>query len=417
MSDLFRREAVEWNLHRLHGDVLVLPRVSHTVTLGFLIFFVLAATWWLTKSSYARKETVHGWLEPKEGVTRIYAEDSGVIKKVLVREGERVLKDQPLIIVNDDRFLANGELLETRLLTEYETQLSLLNEQLDRTTRIYQRRQLDIQGQIDAVEQDLILLNEQHRTLGERHEFAKEQVERQQTLQTKGFVSATDLESSIAHELALRNEKQALRRERINRLNAIDKLRVELELLPDQSANDILQLRTRLSDVVQKIAQLYGQRSYVIKSTRDGQVNNLQIHAGQQVYAGSKIPLFTLNPIDTDLSAHLLVPVRSAGFVETGQALDIRYDAFPYQKFGLYKGEIVSVSDTVLMPNEILNVPLSVQEPVFRVDAHLMQRRVRAYGKEFPLKPGMTLTADVRLADRTLLQWLLEPIYSMKGRL
>ena len=417
MSDLFRSQVVKRQTNRLHGDILILPRISHTVILGLLLLWLVIAVMWLTTSTYARKETIFGWLEPSEGVTKIYAKDTGVIKQVLVREGDTVLEEQPLIIVNGDRILADGETLENRLLDEYESQQSFLNEQLNHITNIYHRRQLDIDKQIITGKQDIILLEDQTKILQLRLNLAKEHVERHQNLRSRGFVSETDLENIIAQELALRNERQALMRELINRRNNIEQLHSELLLLPDQRSNEIMQLRTRLSDVAQKIAQLYGQRSYIVKATKQGQVNNLQVKIGQQVYGGSEIPLMTLIPNNSELSAHLLVPVRSAGFIEPGQALDIRYDSFPYQKFGLYRGEVVSISDTVLMPNELLNTPLRIDEPVFRILAYLQQHKVHAFGREFPLKPGTTLSADVRLDERTLLQWLLEPIYSMRGRL
>ena len=417
MSDLFRSQVVKRQTNRLHGDILILPRISHTVILGLLLLWLVIAVMWLTTSTYARKETIFGWLEPSEGVTKIYAKDTGVIKQVLVREGDTVLEEQPLIIVNGDRILADGETLENRLLNEYVSQQSFLNEQLNHITNIYHLRQLDIDKQIITGKQDIILLEDQTKILQLRLNLAKEHVERHQNLRSRGFVSETDLENIIAQELALRNERQALMRELINRRNNIEQLHSELLLLPDQRSNEIMQLRTRLSDVAQKIAQLYGQRSYIVKATKQGQVNNLQVKIGQQVYGGSEIPLMTLIPNNSELSAHLLVPVRSAGFIEPGQALDIRYDSFPYQKFGLYRGEVVSISDTVLMPNELLNTPLRIDEPVFRILAYLQQHKVHAFGREFLLKPGTTLSADVRLDERTLLQWLLEPIYSMRGRL
>lgn len=97
--------------------------------------------------------------------------------------------------------------------------------------------------------------------------------------------------------------------------------------------------------------------------------------------------------------------------------MDIRYDAFPYQKFGLYEGVVEGVAKTPLLPGELLNTPVHLQEPVYRVTARLSEQGVRAYGQAIPLKSGMTLTADVELAERRLWQWLLEPIFSLKGRL
>lgn len=418
MSDvLYRREALEHHTDRLHGDVLLLPRFSHSLLIIVLLLWCLAVIVWLVSSSYARKETVAGWLEPPNGVIRVYAEDTGIIKQVLVKEGDTVVADQPLIIVNGDRILADGDHLENRLLEEYENQRRLLTEQLTRTTSIYQSREQDIAQRIAAAGQDLQLLDEQLVTLNKRHDLIRTQVERYRTLRREGHVSSLEFDNATAQELGLRSDRQALLREQVKQRNLIQQLQTEQQLLPQENANTIDQLRARLSDIAQQVAQLHGQRAHIIKASRAGVVNNLQAREGQQAYSGTSIPLLTLIPVDTQLLIQLLIPVSSAGFIGSGQSLDIRYDAFPYQKFGLYRGEVVSISETILLPNELLTAPVAIQEPVYRVTATLSQPTVQAYGKDFPLKPGMTLSADVRLHERSLLQWLLEPIYSLKGRL
>ena len=417
MSNLFRSQAVKWQYNRLYGDVLILPRISHMAILGFLLLCMATVIWWLTTSTYARKETITGWLEPPKGVIKIYAGDTGIIKRVMIKEGEMVLKDQPLFIVSGDHFLENGSQLESRLLDGYKSQQRLLKEQLEFTVNLYQRHRLDVQRKISAIERDITVMDEQLHTLNARYELVKAQAGRQQALHEKGFVSETVIENTVGNELALQNEQQVLIRDKINRRNDVAQLRSELDSLPDQNANKIIQIRARMSEVAQNIAQLYGQSSYIIKAIKQGLVTNLQAQVGQKVYAGSGIPLMTIIPSGTGLSAHLLAPVRSAGFIEPGQEMDIRYDAYPYQKFGLYKGKVISVSDTVLMPNELLNTPLRIQEPVYRITAQLQRLKVRAYGKEFPLKAGMTLSADVRLGERTLLQWMFDPFYSLRGHL
>jgi membrane fusion protein len=158
MSDLFRPEVVERQVNRLHGEILILPRFPHVFILTLLLIWVLAAGYWLVSSTYARKETVFGWLEPPQGVTRVYAEDSGIVQGVLVEEGDVVQPGQSLIVVSGDRYLADGERLEHRLLGEYEAQQRLLREQLDRTTSIHERRGVDIDQRIAAATTDLELL-------------------------------------------------------------------------------------------------------------------------------------------------------------------------------------------------------------------------------------------------------------------
>ncbi|WP_105102112.1 HlyD family secretion protein [Microbulbifer pacificus] len=415
MSKLFRRQVIERQADSLHGEVLLLPRFSHALILIALLTWFFATLMWLTTSSYARKETVAGWLEPTSGVVRVYAERIGIIKKILVEDGQRVVKDQPLIVVNGDRILSDGQHLESLLLAEYESQRTLLSDQLHRSEVIHARKLIDIEQRISSTKEDIALLQEQRQTLDHRYQLLQEQVARHQELKLEGHISVAELDAVIAQELALRGQRQALERNRVNLINQLQQVESQKALLPEEHANGVSQLRTRLSDLAQQIAQLHGQRAYIVKAPKDGIVNNLQIREGQQ--AQPNIPVLSLVPEGSGLNAELLVPVRSAGFLAPGQKLNIRYDAFPYQKFGLYPGEVVEVSDTLLLPDELLKAPVAIREPAYRVTARLDRPSVQAYGKDFALKPGMTLSADVQLTERTLLQWLLEPLYSLKGRL
>ncbi|MDG0968297.1 MAG: hypothetical protein P8O06_00505, partial [Porticoccaceae bacterium] len=110
------------------------------------------------------------------------------------------------------------------------------------------------------------------------------------------------------------------------------------------------------------------------------------------------------------------VPSRAAGLIEEGQVVKFQYDAFPYQRFGVFSGSVSEVATTILIPGEI-SLPTAVAEPFYIVDVKVHQQWVMASGKKVSLKPGMLLRADVVLEERTILQWLFDPIYAITGRL
>lgn len=413
----FRAQAIENKKQRLHGDVLLLPRLSHTLIVGCIFIWVVLVFLWLCKGHYARKETVIGWLEPPAGVVRVYAETMGTIQKIYVAEGNYVEQDQPLMLIQQQAVLNSGQQLSAELLHEYEVQKLLIEKQISSTQKIYEGRARDISKKILAEQQEQVMLEEQLTTLSQRYQLVSAQAQRYNALKQSGHVSSAEYDTVIGQELALKSDQQNLLRNSITQKNTIEQLQTEQASLPNEFANTLSQLQAKLSDISQQMTQISGQSTRIIKAARAGIVNNLQAREGQQIAANANNLLLTLIPKDAQLCAHLLIPVRSAGFVEIGQQLNIRYDAFPFQKFGLYSGEIEQISKTVLLPNELLNTPLLIKEPVYRMTAKIMQPNVQAYGQDFPLKPGMTLSADIRLSDRTLIQWLLEPLYSLKGRL
>ena len=93
----------------------------------------------------------------------------------------------------------------------------------------------------------------------------------------------------------------------------------------------------------------------------------------------------------------------------------LRYDAFPYERFGQYHGRIVDIGRNVWSPGDRVG-PLSAKEPVYRVDVGLDKQSVAALDQEFPLRPGMSVNADLLLEKRTLFEWIFEPVIKLKER-
>ena len=89
------------------------------------------------------------------------------------------------------------------------------------------------------------------------------------------------------------------------------------------------------------------------------------------------------------------------------------YDAYPYQKFGIARGEVRSVAAVAQRPDEI-GIVTESPELLYRVRVAPDASTVKAFGSEHALQPGMELSADVVLEDRRLIDWLLEPLKSVR---
>lgn len=415
-TSLFRRQAVDHQKNHLLGEVLVLPSFSHLAVALALSLWVLAVILYLATGRYTRQETVVGWLEPPSGVVRVYPDESiGKVKAIYVKNGDLVSEGQSLIMINGDRTLKSGSSLESTLVEEYLRQEQLINEQLQRSESIQRMRSSDIKMRSSAIEQDLVRLDMQIATVEKRTALIDNKILDLQKMKDRGHIASTTIDDLHAQHLSLQSDIQALQREKIKQNNVLQQLESQLVIMPEEQRNNISKLESRLSDLRLKVTQLSGQRSYIIKAVRDGLVSNLQAKLGQQVAADK--PLLSLVPQGTDIEATLFVPVRAVGFIKPGQTLEVRYDAFPYQKFGLYEGQIIQISDSIILPSEVHSAPISINEPAYLVRAKLSSNHVNAYGKQLSLKSGMTLSADVNLSDRSLLEWILEPLFSLQGRM
>nr|WP_283711171.1 HlyD family efflux transporter periplasmic adaptor subunit [Pseudoalteromonas prydzensis] len=152
---------------------------------------------------------------------------------------------------------------------------------------------------------------------------------------------------------------------------------------------------------------------YTITASNSGVVTGIQVVEGETLTQAK--PLLHIIPEGSELVAELLLPTRSAGFIALGNDTRLRFDAFPYQRFGFINSKISRIDKALITPNEI-RLPIALQEPVYRLRATLSQPQMQAYGKAFELKSGMLFEADIMLEQRTLIEWLLEPLYSLKGR-
>ncbi len=412
---LFRQQVITNQRNRLQGDVVVLPRLSHKLLcLGLLCWLVLVAIF-LSQAKFSRRETVRGWLEPAAGLVQVYPQSEGKLAQLLVAEGEHVVQNQPLAIINGDHILADGQHLETLLLAEYQQQKQALLRQLQRSNQLGESAGEDLIQRIGAAQLELQWMTAQIVTLEQQAALTGKRQQRFLQLQRSGHVTDAELELLQEQALGLKQKIQQLSLLRLRQQANIAQLQVHKKQQPIEAANRADTLRITLSDLSQNIARLRGNRAYVIKAAISGMISDIRVLQGQR--ARFNIPIMTLLPENSELVARLLVPVRAAGFLRPGQRLSLRYDAFPHQKFGSSTGYIQAVSATSSLPGEIEQLPFPIREPVYKVRAQLHSASVLAYGKHLPLKAGMTLWADIQLEQRSLLQWLMEPLLSLRGRL
>jgi membrane fusion protein len=131
--------------------------------------------------------------------------------------------------------------------------------------------------------------------------------------------------------------------------------------------------------------------------------------------------LASLIPAGAQLQAHLFAPSGAVGFVRPHQEVRLRFEAFPYQKFGHQTGHVLQVSRTPLAAPELAGLPLAgpegSAEPMFRITVAMAQAELQAFGAAQPLVAGMRMEADVLLERRRLIEWLFAPVLGLTHRL
>jgi membrane fusion protein len=175
-----------------------------------------------------------------------------------------------------------------------------------------------------------------------------------------------------------------------------------------------------ISSLEQEIAEAEAKRQFVITAPQDGVVTAIQAEAGSTISAS--VPMLSIVPKGAKLDAQLFGPSSAIGFVRPGQRVLLRYQAFPYQKFGQYAGTVASISRSAISPAELsqqlagLTSLYGSNVPLYRITVTLGSQTARAYGEAVPLQPGMQLEADILMERRRLIEWVLDPLFTLTGR-
>ena len=178
------------------------------------------------------------------------------------------------------------------------------------------------------------------------------------------------------------------------------------------SESDLLELENKIKSAEYELLQFKESRRQLIKSPIDGVVTNLFFRQGQRVQPAK--PLVQIIPQDAHFVARLYIPSREIGFLNVGQEIKLKYDAYPSQRFGFYQAIIKEINQTILTDDQE-DKPIKVGEPYYKIKAEIKTQSVKVYGKDVALSHGMTLTAVIKGEKKRIWQWVIDPIYSYYG--
>ncbi|MCA6107169.1 HlyD family type I secretion periplasmic adaptor subunit [Bradyrhizobium cenepequi] len=120
--------------------------------------------------------------------------------------------------------------------------------------------------------------------------------------------------------------------------------------------------------------------------------------------------LFVLVPRDVPLQAEVSVEGRDVGQVSVGQPVRIKFDAFPFQKYGTAKGEVRVISQDSFSPDPKAEGAHRTTVPYYRVLVDLSDTHLRLPAERAQLIPGMAVTAEMKVGRRSVISYFLYPL-------
>ncbi len=411
---LFRPQALRQQGVKLEGNVVIAQPLSVSLLLTVLLLVVGLTLVFLGQASFHRKETVQGFLKPDRGLARVAPHRSGTVVELFVKDGQLVEPGQPLVKISYDEYLAAGAALGGQLQTSVAEQQHSLQQRLKEAALLYQQQQQALQQRVNNLQQQLSEISSQRQLSAQRFSLAQQQLDRLTALQQQGHVATLELNKQREQLLSVQQQDNSLQLQYQSIRGQLIEVEAAQTAAPIEFEQQKGVLMSELARLSQQQSELAARQEIVLRATVAGKVYNLHAELGSMAQAGK--PLLTIMPEPSTLHAVLLVPTRAFGFVAPGQTTRIRFEAFPYQRFGVQSGRVVHQSTAILLPGDVI-LPVPLNEPVYQVNIQLDSQTISAYDTELPLQPGMLLNADIMLEQRSLLSWFFEPILSLRGRL
>lgn len=409
---LFRQEALDF--HRAHsqwGSVSALQPTSLKTLSWLIVAAAIAVVAFIILATYARKETALGYLTPSKGTAKIFVPRPGTIRDVQVKEGDRVEAGQSLLTLDINQIAGDGSDVNAALLATLEEQRQHLASNIAAETERTTSEDARLKSIVAGLEAELRQLEAQRRIQQERLEVVRRELAAGVALSSKGYMTLLELRKRQTMELEQKQAVSSVAQRIEAKTKELKDARFNLSQLPTVMEQRIQVLRNQLADAEQRTLEVEGRRAQVIRAPVSGRITTLQAKVGQSAEP-TRLQL-EIVPAEAELQAELFLPARAIGFVEVGQPVRILYDAFPYQHFGTYRGNVISVSQTLLTPGNAAG-PIQLNQPSYRVIAALERETVDANGKAVALQPDMLLKADIILERRSLASWLTQPLRSVR---
>jgi HlyD family secretion protein len=387
--------------------------------------------------------TAEGKLVPKDYLKMVQPTDTGVLREVLVREGQMVEEGQilfrfdPQVNQSDERSLENELALRSLQLKRIEAELTdtplkaassyppqyyrQTLGQLESNRRAYEDALAAERSALEKAKSELRVALEVLSKLRKTEPILRQAYERSNSLVDEGFVTKQFVEDKqrefierqqdmVAQEHTVRSQRSAVEQSEKRLAQIVSNYR---QALTNERAQTEM-AHNKLTEDLTK--QIYRGSMIEVRAPRRGVIKDLATHTGG-VYIQAGTQLLSIVPSDELLEAEVLVKNEDVAFVQPGQRVQLKLAAYPYTRYGLLEGKVLRVSPDASEDSANEN---GRQKPdgkfeinsTYRARVALDDQFLQHDGKQLVVFAGLQVTAEVQLGKRSVLQYLLSPIRS-----
>ncbi|HEJ9124608.1 TPA: HlyD family secretion protein [Serratia marcescens] len=415
---MFRQEAIDNQKMKWRGRAILLPGIPFWLTAGLCLFFLIAFLTFAIAGTYTRRVNVTGEISTYPRAANVYSAVQGVVVKQFVTEGQVIAAGAPIYQIDVSKSTRSGVVSDN--------QQRDIDGQLARIAQIISRLESSKQATLTMLEKQKAQYTAAFtRSTGilkraqEGIRIMKENMENYRHYQTKGLITKDQLTNQVALYYQQQNNLLGLSGQNEQNAMQITALESQIHIQAANFDNQIYQMELQRHELQKERLNIDAGGAIIVRALADGRIDSLSVTVGQMVNVGDSL----LQVIPHNIAHYALVlwvPNDAIPYIAAGDKVNVRYDAFPAEKFGQFAATVSVISKAPASPQEMLTyqgapkAALTAAVPYYKMIV-IPEKQVIAYdGKRLSLENGMKAQSTLFLEKRQIYQWMLSPFYDMK---
>lgn len=419
---LFRAEAVTFHQGRWAGQALLIAHVPAWITLLFSLFFLALLIIALCYAQLDRRTNVTGEATFYPRYINLLSPQTGYIAERYVEPGEKVKKGQLIYLIDINKVTNNGVVnAQSRVLLE--EQRKNVEEIISKTKKNKQQELEHIRSQL---EQKTLKLKQTNASLDISRKGAikaRKSVESYTAYRKKGWITQDQLNYQTNLYYQQQNVYDSLLNQKEQETLMIKSLENELISKSIDFDNKITEQENNRNTLLRSLNEVEANGFLAIASPVDGYVETMSLSVGQMLSVHDAMAQI-IPAAEKKTLVVFWVPDSSLPYINLNDKVNLRYNAYPYERFGQFSGKIVSVSAVPVSRQEMSSYKSaerllnnSAGENYYKVLVEPASKFIEYESKKIAISEGLLAEATLFLEKRPLYQWVFKPYYEIKKAL
>lgn len=416
---MFRKDALDKRKIRWRGRAILLSGLPLWLIMLGSAIFIAALLIFIIAGSYTRRVNVTGEVTTWPRAVNIYSGVQGTVVKQFVHEGQKIHKGEPLYQIDVSKSTKSGVVSDNQRID--------IENQIIRVKNIISHLKENKRITLDALEKQHAQYSDAFsrsskiiKRAEEGIKIMKNNMENYKDYQEKGLINKDQLASQVALYYQQQNNLLSLSGQNEQNALQITSLESQIQTQAADFDNRIYQMELQEYDLQKELVNTDLSGEIIVRSLSDGKVDSMSMTVGQMVNPGDSL----LQVIPKNIESYYLViwvPNDAVPYINKGDKVNIRYEAFPAEKFGQFSATVTIVSKTPASVQEMLTyqgAPRATQDnsaPWYKVIVKPDKQTITYDGKSLSLENGMKARSTLFLEKRQIYQWMISPFYDMKN--